>query len=111
MQDIYLAFLLQYWQCYKTISCLFFILEALIIIIIIIIMNKLQETMFFRWAPEIYFRYENKARKVMVDFKFDALYQHREPPEVGLVQTFTGNLYWWVQLCVPTLHRECYCTL
>ena len=25
-------------------------------------------------APEIDFRYETKARKVMVDFKFDALY-------------------------------------
>ena len=25
-------------------------------------------------APEINFRYETKARKVMVDFKFDALY-------------------------------------
>ena len=25
-------------------------------------------------APEIDFRYEKKARKVMVDFKFDALY-------------------------------------
>ena len=26
-------------------------------------------------APEIDFRYEIKARKVMVDFKFDALYR------------------------------------
>ena len=26
-------------------------------------------------APEIYFHYETKARKVMVDFKFDALYR------------------------------------
>ena len=26
-------------------------------------------------APEIDFRYETKARKVMVDFKFDALYR------------------------------------
>ena len=25
-------------------------------------------------APEIDFRYETKARKVVVDFKFDALY-------------------------------------
>ena len=29
----------------------------------------------FWWAPEIDFRYETKARKVMVDFKFDALYR------------------------------------
>ena len=28
----------------------------------------------FRRAPEINFCYETKARKVMVDFKFDALY-------------------------------------
>ena len=30
---------------------------------------------------------------------------HREPPEVGLVEQLTGNLYWWVELCVPILHR------
>ena len=35
------------------------------IIIIISIMNKLQETTFFSWEPEIDFRYETKARKVM----------------------------------------------
>ena len=29
----------------------------------------------FSRAPEIDFRYELKARKVMVDFKFDALYR------------------------------------
>ena len=46
----------------------------IIIIIIIIIMNKSQETTVFSRAPEIDFRYEIKARKVMVDFKFDALY-------------------------------------
>ena len=28
----------------------------------------------FSRVPEIEFRYETKARKVMVDFKFDALY-------------------------------------
>ena len=28
----------------------------------------------FWWVPEIDFRYETKARKVMVNFKFDALY-------------------------------------
>ena len=27
----------------------------------------------FCWAPEIDFRYEIEARRVMVDFKFDAL--------------------------------------
>ena len=30
----------------------------------------------FSRAPEIDFRYETKARKVMVDFKFDALYRY-----------------------------------
>ena len=45
------------------------------VIIIIISMNKSQETTFFLRAPEIDFRYEIKARKVMVDFKFDALYR------------------------------------
>ena len=41
-------------------------------IIIIIIMNLSQE-MTVLGASEIDFRYETKARKVMVDFKFDAL--------------------------------------
>ena len=39
---------------------------------IISIMNKSQEMTVFQGAPEIDFRYEIKARKVMVDFKFDA---------------------------------------
>ena len=39
---------------------------------------------------------------MMVDFNFDALYFHRKPPEVGLVKEFTGSLYWWVELCIPT---------
>ena len=43
------------------------------IIISISIMNKSQEI--FLRVPEIDFRYETKARKVMVDFKFDALYR------------------------------------
>ena len=30
----------------------------------------------FWQAPEIDFRYETKTRKVMVDFKFDALYRY-----------------------------------
>ena len=47
---------------------------------------------------------------MMVDFKFDALYRyvvmHREPSEVGLVGTLSGNLYFWVELGVPSVHRE-----
>ena len=46
--------------------------KLITITIIIIIMNKSQETGFWR-APEIDFCYETKARKVMVDVKFDAL--------------------------------------
>ena len=29
----------------------------------------------------------------------------------GKTRKVIRNLYWWVELCVPTLHRECYCTL
>ena len=61
-------------------------------------------------ALEIYFCFETKVRKVMVDFKFDALAiqlsLHKELPEVGLVKKLTGSLYWWVEQCVPILHRE-----
>ena len=47
---------------------------------------------------------------MMVDFKF--IYsRHREPPGVGLGEKFSGSLYWWVELGVPSLHRECYRTL
>ena len=42
-------------------------LMKIIIIIIIIITNKSQETNVFSRAPEIDFRYETKARKVMID--------------------------------------------
>ena len=38
------------------------------------IMNKSQETTVFGGRLKIDFRYEPKARKVMVDFKFDVLY-------------------------------------
>ena len=64
--------------------------------IMIIIMNNTARNNCFWWALEIDFRHETKARKVMVDFKFDDLLQvslHREPPEVGLVKKLTGSLY------------------
>ena len=41
----------------------------------IMIVNKSQIMTVFWREPEIDFRYETKARKVMVDFKFDALYR------------------------------------
>ena len=80
--------------------------------IIIIIMNKSQETTVFHGRQKLTSAII-KARKVMVDFKFDALQLslHKEPPEVGLVKKLTGSLYWWVEQCVPTLHRGCYRTL
>ena len=40
-----------------------------------IIINKLQETTVFGRRQKIDFRYETEASKVMVDFKFDALYR------------------------------------
>ena len=48
---------------------------------------------------------------MMVDFKVDALLQvnlNREPPEVGLEKNVNRK---FVVQHVPTLHRECYCTL
>ena len=45
------------------------------IIITIITLNKSQEMTFFLRAPEIDFRHETEDRKVMVDFKFYALYR------------------------------------
>ena len=73
------------------------LMMKMIIIIIIIIMNTyIARINGFSRAPEIDFRYEIKARKV---------------PEVGLVKKLTGSLYWWVEQCVPTLHRVCYHTL
>ena len=68
----------------------------------------------FSRAPEIDFRYETKARKVMVDFKFDALYRYVSIESLlisGEQKKLTRNLYWWVEQCVPTLHRECYRSL
>ena len=51
-------------------------MKCMMIIIMIIIMNKSLETTFFWRVPEIDFRYETEAKKVMVDFKFDALYSY-----------------------------------
>ena len=49
-------------------------MKKMIMIIIIISMNITRIDVFWR-APQIDYRYETKARKVMVDFKFDALYR------------------------------------
>ena len=42
---------------------------------IIIIMNKSQETTVFHGRQKLTSAMKDKARKVMVDFKFDALYR------------------------------------
>ena len=42
---------------------------------IISIIMKNHKIRRFSWSPEIDFRYETKTRKVVVDFKFDALYR------------------------------------
>ena len=44
-------------------------------IMILIGMNKSQESTVFGGHQKLTFRYETKARKVMVDFKFDGLYR------------------------------------
>ena len=57
--------------------------------IIIINYEKIARNEYYSRAPEIDFRYETKARKVIVDFKFNTLYRYvsREPPEVGGVKS------------------------
>ena len=74
-------------------------------------MNKSQETTVFSGRQKL-----TSAMKLgQKSDGFDALYRYvslyREPPEVGLVEKLSGSLHWWVELCVPTLHRECYRTL
>ena len=51
--------------------------------------------MVFGRAPEIDFRYETKARKVMVDFKFNALYREVfiESLLSRVSKKLTGSLY------------------
>ena len=66
-------------------------MKNMIMIIILASINHKKRR--FVWAPEIYFRYELLARKVMVDFKFDALYSYVEFPEVRLVKKLTRRLY------------------
>ena len=49
---------------------------------LMLIINR--KTRHFLRAPEIYFRYETKARKVIVDLCSIQVSLHREPPEVVL---------------------------
>ena len=65
-------------------------------------------------APEHWFPLWNKGQKSYGRLQIWWSIQvslHRESPEVGLVKKLTGNLHWWVEQCLQTLHRECYRTL
>ena len=57
---------------YSEKTCL---IKLMMMKMMIIIMNKSQETTVFSGRQKFYFLNEIKARKVMVDFKFDALYK------------------------------------
>ena len=85
----------------------------MITIIIIIIMNKHKKRRFFTCARNWLLLW-NKGQKSAGRFQIWCSIQlslHKEPPEVGLVKKLTGSLYWWVEQCMPTIHRECYHTL
>ena len=56
-------------------------------------------------SPETDFRNETEARCSIQESC------HNETPDVELREKLTGSLYWWVEQCVPTLHREYYRTL
>ena len=49
-------------------------LIKMMMMMMMIIMNRCKKRLFSR-VPEIDFHHETEARKVMVDFKFDALYR------------------------------------
>ena len=55
---------------------------------------------------------KTRPKKLMMMMKMVVMMisRHREPSEVRLVEMLSGSLYWWVELCVPSLHRECYST-
>ena len=64
-------------------------------IMIIFSMNKSQKSTGFGGRQKLTSAMK-LPRKVMIDFKFDALQVslHREPPVVRLVEKLTRNLYW-----------------
>ena len=72
--------------------------------------TKSQETTFFSGRQKLTSAMKLRPEKVMVYFQIRYSIQvslHREPPEVGLLEKLSGSLYWWVELGVPSLHREC----
>ena len=84
------------------------------LIMIIIIMKKIARNDFFfagarNWLP--LWKWGQKSDGILQIWCSIQVSHHREPPEVGLVVKLSGSLYWWVELGVPSLHRECYCTL
>ena len=77
--------------------------------IIISIMYKSQEMMVFsgrqHWLP-----LWNWGQKSDGRLQIWCSIHHGEFSLVRLVEKLTRNSYWWVELCMPTLHRECYCS-
>ena len=82
-------------------------------IMFIIIMNKLQETAVFSGRQKLTSTMKLKPEKWWYTSNWCStqVSLHREPPEVGLVEKLSGTLYWWVELGVPSLYRECYHSL
>ena len=78
--------------------------------IIIIIIKKSQEMTVFSGRQKLTSA-ETEARKAMVDFKFEQVCHHKRAFGSRVSSNVIWSLYWWVELCVPSLHRECYCTL
>ena len=87
---------------------------------LIIILNKSQETTVFQGrqkfsrAPEINFSFETKARKVMIDFKFDSLYWYVSTESLlklaGVKKVNRKFVLVGGTVCA-NIHRECNHTL
>ena len=71
-------------------------------------MNKSQETTVFSGRQKFTSAMNLRPEKCWETSNL-MLYKvshHREPPDVRLIEKVSGNLYWWVELCVPSLIRE-----
>ena len=80
---------------------------------IFLVMNKSQERRFLavtrNWLPPWSWGHKSDGRlEIWCSIQVSL---HRDPPEVGLVEKLSWHLYWWVELGLPSLHRECYLTL
>ena len=72
ISDVVTASVYSEKTCMKMMMMMMMMMKIIIIIIVIIIMNKLQELTVFHGHQKL--TSAIKAKKVMVDFKFDALY-------------------------------------